>query len=132
MIRPYQRFIQMARRELGLDDQTYRDFLENAAGRRSTKDMTDRELWRVVEALKKKGLVFESKVKPDGPQAGLVRHLWLELKNEGVLRDASERALRSYVRRITGCDRMEWLNNRQMNTLIESLKSWLARLEETA
>ncbi|MDR1945684.1 MAG: regulatory protein GemA [Desulfovibrio sp.] len=137
----YQRFIQMTRRSLGMDDETYRQFLESVTGKRSTTEMTQKQRYRVVEELKRLGMTFApaaSGAKPaskkdaprDGsPQARLVRHLWLKLKGYGVLRDSSERALLAYVKRITGVDRMEWLRPPQMNTLIETLKQWVDRVE---
>ena len=123
----------MARRRLGLDDDTYRDFLESVTGKRSTTKMTQKERWRVVEALKEKGVAFDSKAKgksddatrDNSPQSRLARHLWLKLKGYGVLRDSSEWALLSYVERITGVKRMEWLTPAQMDRVIETLKQWV-------
>ena len=134
---PYQRFIKMSQRALGLDDDTYRDFLESVTGKRSTTKMTVKQRWRVVEELKAKGVRFESKTakgkkdadKDDSPQSRLVRHLWLKLKGYGVLRDSSEWALLAYVERITGYKRLEWCDNARMHKLIKSLEQWLERVE---
>jgi phage gp16-like protein len=136
----YQRFIQKARRDLGLDEETYRQFLESVTGQRSTRGMSRQERWRVVEALKEKGVAFESKTgkgrkdasKDDSPQAKLARHLWLTLKSYGVLRDSSEWALLAFVKRTTGVARFEWLNKGQMDKVIESLKQWVDREEAKA
>jgi phage gp16-like protein len=134
---PYQRFIKTAQRNLGLDDDTYRDFLENVTGKRSTTRMTVRQRWRVAEELKAKGMPFESRTKTgkkdadkdDGDQSRLVRHLWLKLKGYGVLRDSSEWVLLSYVERITGRKRLEWCGVRQIRDVTETLKKWVARVE---
>jgi len=134
----YQRFIQMARRKLGLDDETYRGFLASVTGKRSTKDMTVKERRRVVEELKVKGVAFAGgaggRHSPDArrdnsPQARLVRHLWLRLKAAGELRDSSEWALLAYCERITGHKRLEWCGPRLMDTLINSLRAWVDRVE---
>jgi phage gp16-like protein len=132
----YQRFIKMAQRSLGLDDDTYRDFLESVTGKRSTTAMTVKQRWRVVEALKDKGMRFESTkggrpdvAKDDAPQSRLIRHLWLKLKGMGVLRDPSERALLAYVKGMTGKPCMEWCRPDQLSTVIEALKKWVARIE---
>jgi phage gp16-like protein len=133
---PYQRFIKMAQRSLGLDDETYRDFLESVTGKRSTTKMTVKQRWRVVEELKAKGMRFDPKTpgkkdadKDDGAQSRLVRHLWLRLKGRGVLRDSSEWALLAYVERVTGYKRLEWCDNARMHKLIKSLEQWLERVE---
>ena len=141
----YQRFIKMTQRSLGLDDDTYRDFLEAVTGKRSTTEMTLKQRWRVVEALKAKGVAFESTKsakfggtkaarrpdapRDDRPQSRLIRHLWLRLKDLGVLRDPSERALLAYVKGITGNVRMEWCQPEQLATVIETLKKWIGRVE---
>jgi phage gp16-like protein len=126
----------MTRRNLGLDDDTYRDFLESVTGKRSTAKMTVKQRWRVVEELKRKGVRFEPKRRGGdasmdaGDQSRLVRHLWLKLKSYGVLRDSSEWALLSYVERVAGVKRLEWCNDRQINRVIETLKKWVERVED--
>ena len=136
-----QRFIKMAQRKIGLDDDAYRDMLASITGKRSTRDMTKTERWRVVEALKGKGVRLDpvQRTARGGmdarqdkePQSKLVRHLWLVLKEHGILRDSSEWALLAYVERITGCKRLEWCNQAQINKVIETLKAWVERVEDT-
>jgi phage gp16-like protein len=131
----YQRFIKMAQRKLGLDDETYRNFLEDVTGKRSTTQMTTKQRWRVVEELKRKGMNFESNgakndaAKDDLPQSRLARHLWLKLKGYDALRNASENALLAYVKRLTGKQRLEWCNAQQRNQVVETLKQWVDRIE---
>ena len=132
--RPMNQVIQIARRQLGLDDDTYQDFLKSITGKTSTRDMSDKELYLVVQALKKDA---GHKVGRPGDasqfqseHAKRARHEWLKLKNYGELRDSSERALLSYARRITKVSRMEWLKPSEMNLLIETLKNWVARVED--
>jgi phage gp16-like protein len=137
MVCAYQRFIQMARRRLGLDDETYRNLLESYTRKRSTKEMSPEERRRVVEALKAKGAHFGGKTarrgqdaaKASDPQSRLARHLWLRLKGYGVLRDASEWALLAYVERLTGKKRFEWCNRAETSKVIDALKAWVERIE---
>jgi phage gp16-like protein len=134
-----QRFIKMTQRSLGWDDDLYRDFLFGVVGKRSTTAMSKKELWRVMEELKRRGMPVQSQAKAktdyadarrgSRPQVRLIRHLWLTLKSGGVLRNSSERALLKYVKKITGTDRMEWCNTYQLNQVIEQLKNWVARIE---
>ena len=48
--------IRIAKAQLGMDEDTYRDFLKNTLGKRSLAGSTGKEQWKVVEALKEKGL----------------------------------------------------------------------------
>lgn len=135
-----QRFIKMTQRSLGLDDDTYRDFLEFVTGKRSTTKMTKMQRWRVVEALKAKGVKFvhagktakgeKDASRDQDEQSKLARHLWLTLKGYGVLRDSSEWALLAYVERITGLKRLEWCSRKQITKVIETLKKWVERVED--
>jgi phage gp16-like protein len=54
----------------------------------------------------------------------MVRGLWLELHQAGVVKDPSERALNRWVKRMTGVDALRWLTPAQMNSVIEALKKW--------
>jgi phage gp16-like protein len=64
------------------------------------------------------------------PQSKLIRHLWLRLHGIGVVRDPSEEALAHYVEGQTKVADLHWLDNRQASTIIEALKSWIARVED--
>ena len=130
------RLIQVAIRRLGLREEEYRDIYDNAVGKRSLRAMTGRELYRVFEALKSCGFVKDKVGKGagdaslcDDPQARKIRSLWLNLRDLGVLRDSSEAALLSYIKCRTRLERMEWLNAAQKSWIIESLKSWVDRVE---
>lgn len=128
--------IHVARRQLQMQDADYRAML---AGMRALEGVTSSaglsipKLKLVLEALKSKGFkVVPSNKKPsstlaDDPQSRLIRHLWLQLHKEGRVKDASETALASYVRRVTGVEQLQWLNRNQASSVIESLKSWANR-----
>lgn len=61
--------IHVGKKELGLDDDTYRDLLQAVAGKRSAKDLNITELNKVIRSLEQKGFKHESKrsfgTKPD-------------------------------------------------------------------
>lgn len=130
--------IHVAKTRLGLDDDSYQALLANVAnGETSCKAMTDAELKRVLLAMRQEGFTNTSSAAPKHdvkkcalPQAKKIRHLWLSLAAMGVLRDSSESALLSYVRRHTGIDRMEWCNATQLSSVIEALKLWIRRVEK--
>ncbi len=125
--------IHVGKRQLGLDDETYRAMLCNVTGRESTKDMTRRELLLVVDALTRAGFrVAKPGVTDRSPQAKKIRALWLELYDLGAVRDKSERALLAYVQRITGAEKTEWCTTEQLQSVIETLKAWGDRIEDEA
>ena len=134
--------IHVRKRHLGLDDNSYIDLIGSAVkGKTSCKNMTVAELKAVLLAMRQKGFVSTTPAssgskkndfsKCDSPQAKKIRHLWLCLANTGQLRDKSEKALLSYVKRLTGVGRMEWCNAMQLSSVIESLKLWLQRVTES-
>lgn len=126
------RLIHVAKRELALDDDTYRAALALAVpGKTSAKDMTIPELEKALEALKKKGFQVRrtagTRPLADDAQAKKIRALWLEMHAQGIVKRAEESALAAYVKRLTGVDALQWLNTDQASTVIETLKKWQAR-----
>lgn len=121
--------IHVARRELQLDEATYRQLLKTHCGGESLRAMSDAQLARIFAVMKKLGFKVTSKEPPAyDKQAALIRALWRELANSGAIRDGSLSALNKFVLRQTDIARLEWLNNQQASQVIEQLKKWLARV----
>ena len=58
--------IHVAKNELALDDSTYRAVIKNSTGKESSKDCTNPQLRKVLDALKTKGFsVTPKETKPD-------------------------------------------------------------------
>ena len=57
-----------------------------------------------------------------------IRALWLLLRDLGAVNNASEEALAAYVKRITGVDALQWIDGRQAERTIETMKKWAMRL----
>ena len=53
--------------------------------------------------------------------------LWMQLADAGQVDERSMAALGAFAKRQTGVDRLDWLNGRQEDLVIESLKQWLRR-----
>lgn len=127
--------IQACRRKVeGLgDDEPWRDFLERASGGRSLRDMTGPQLGKVLDALHRAGA---PKTSPrggrpryvDSKQLDMIRGLWIELADAGVVRSRSEDALSAFIRRQTRQD-MGALYPRQATAVIEALKAMRGRTE---
>lgn len=128
----------VAKRDLGLDDDTYRAVLVRVTGKRSSKDMTDRERQAVLDEFRRQGFkpalrqaqgAGRGKTKPlSGPYAKKAQALWIALWNLGAIEDKRDSALLAFVCRQTGIERTEWiLDARHGRAVIEALKAWCAR-----
>ncbi len=121
----------VAKKELGLDDATYRATLAQVTGKSSSAEMTEPERQKVLEHFRSKGFKGGSKGsrKPlEGAYAGKLQALWIAGYNLGLVRDRDDRALLAFVKRQTGLDHVRFLRHAQDATkAIEGLKGWLER-----
>ncbi|MFM5536746.1 gp16 family protein [Aeromonas veronii] len=145
------KIVQVGRRELGLDEEEYRALLEQVTGARSAKGMSAAKLEAVITAMK--GLGFKvkggaqvngrrsppSSAKVQAPEVRKVRAIWITMYNDGFVRDGSDDALGSYIKRMTananggaGISRPEWLTSAQAERVLEALKKWHIRLMTAA
>jgi phage gp16-like protein len=145
------KIVQVGRRELGLDEEDYRSLLESVTGARSAKGLSAAKLDAVITAMK--GLGFKvkggaqvagrrsppSSAKVQAPEVRKVRAIWITMYNDGFVRDGSDDALGSYIKRMTananggaGIARPEWLTSAQAERVLEALKKWHIRLMTAA
>ncbi len=130
--------VQIARRDLGLDEDTYRAMLSRITGRASASDCTDAQLGAVLDELKAKG--WKPKVVKGGriarlgkpatagqPVAKKARAMWISLHQLGVVRDPSEAALEAFACRQLGIERMRWMVASDGYAVIEALKAMAER-----
>lgn len=130
--------VQIARKEVGLDDVTYRAMLERITGRTSSADCTDQQLGLVLDEMKAKGwkpkvvsggrTARRPRAVADHPSAKKARALWLSLWNLGEIRDPSEAALEAFARRQLGVAQLQWADQGQCYKLIEALKGMAERV----
>ena len=126
------RLIHVAKRELCMEDDTYRSVLLRVGNSTSSKDLSVSKLEAVLEHFKKAGFKVVPKKKSNlsmasDPQSKIIRGLWLELHEKGIVNDPSEYALSKYVQRITSVSALQWLDAQVASRIIETLKSWLKR-----
>ncbi|WP_429097514.1 gp16 family protein [Aeromonas media] len=144
------RLVQVGRRSLGLDDETYRELLTQQSGKRSAAELTLQELDKVLLAMKGAGFkptvkrgVKGGKQKRLSPvsgtqvrmaEIGVIRAIWITMAKHGLLRDGSETALNHYVERQTvrlnkgvGVAEVAWLSEALVYPVLESLKNWHKR-----
>ncbi len=130
--------IHIAKKEMGLDDASYRNVLKAATGKESSKDLSERELERVLGKFKELGWKPKVAATSQGayrssrsakPNIRLIHELWNGLEIRGAV---SAAGLGAFVKRQTGVDNVEWLDTTQANKVIEGLKAWLGRVKRGA
>ncbi len=134
------KLIHVARRTLGLDDETYRAMLATVVpGKNSCRDMSLQELKKVVTALEDKGFTVKPAKKPRRMSAPSevslkIRMIWRVMFNDGFVRDGSDSGLDRFVKRHTskinggqGVASLEWLRGDMEANFLESLKQWHIR-----
>ncbi|MBG6240413.1 MAG: regulatory protein GemA [Candidatus Symbiopectobacterium sp. Clec_Harlan] len=129
----YLQLIYIAAHNLKLDDTTYRQMLHRLTGKTSAKALNIGQLAQVLNALKAKSFRIQptqptTKKQTDRPQLQKMQALWQAMADEGIVRDASAKALAHFVKRETGCDSPYWLDSQQASQIIEKLKQWQKRV----
>jgi phage gp16-like protein len=131
--------VHIARKQLALTDDSYRDVIERVTDRRSAAECDDRQLVAVIEEFKRLGWrdarktpVKGGRPLATGPQAGKARALWLSLWNLGEISDPAESVLAAFVRRQTGKEDLRFCHSGDFNKIVEGLKAMLSRAIEAA
>lgn len=119
--------IHIAKKQLGMEDDSYRHMLWSVARVRSAGELDFPGRKAVLAHLKACGFT-PKRVGASDPLSRKIRALWLRLKARGALRDPSEKALESYVEHQTSVKKLQWLSSEQAAQVIESLKAWERRV----
>lgn len=124
--------IHIIRQEIGLDDDDYRAMLRQIAGVDSSKQIRDyATMQAVIDHLR--GLRARYRRSPkqasNGKDAQLakIEVMWQLLVDAGVIHSPGPAALQRWAARVTGVNRMEWLESGHKGKLIEALKAWCDR-----
>ncbi len=132
--------IHVAKKQLALDDDLYRQIVERVSGKyraepvSSSGQMTPRERKALIEELRTRGFRHivrpewaEKPTAPGDAQTRKILALWAELAATGKLYDPSPKGLRALIKRQTGVEDGRWLTAVQANKVIECQKAMLAR-----
>ena len=129
------RLVHVAQRALKLDKETYRAALLTVTGGKkdSCSSMSAEELQLALDHFKRFGFKVRLKPRPSRPvdteaTSKKIRALWLLLRDLGAVSNPSEEALAAYVKRITGIEALQWIDDRQAERTIETMKMWAMRL----
>lgn len=113
--------IHIARKELGMDDDTYRLALSNMTGKTSTKGMTLQELKTVVEGFRSRGFVPKKigrRPRPPKDRAALMDKVEALLADKGL----SWNYAHSMALRMFKIKRVDWLDGDQLWRLVAALE----------
>lgn len=123
--------VHIAKKQLALADDDYRQILLDETTHNSAADCTEAELARVLARLQRQGFkplpVKGGKPAAQHPMAKKARALWISLYHLNVVRDPSEKALEAFASRQLGCARLDWANQGEGYRLIEALKDMATR-----
>jgi phage gp16-like protein len=120
--------VHVAKKEMGIDEDTYRGMMMDVTGKASLTQLSDREVEQLVEHFKTKGWQAKPKSGPltssrraDHPIAKKARALWISLHQLGAIKNNSEQALEAFAKKQLKCDRLQWTRQDHADGLIEAL-----------
>ncbi len=119
--------VHVAKKQLAMEDDSYRALLVRMTGKRSSAECSDAQLDAILGEFKRLGFTGEKPKTPRSDKAyvRMIYGIWKDLKP--FLNDHSVRALQSFVKRQTDVDAPEFLSPEEANDVIEGLKAWLVR-----
>lgn len=139
-IDPYRRRlygkIEVAKKELGLDDEAYRDVIAaQFPGKTSRTQLGTGQLVDLIEHFKSLGFKPRRAAPKRAGRKNLagsdtarkMRALWISLYHLGVISDPSESALGAFIKRQAKVDDAAFVTPEQGYKVIEALKFWAAR-----
>ena len=137
--------IHVAKRELSLDEDTYRSVLKGLTDKTSCSKMNMDELNQVLEHFKTAGFTVKKKNtskrtapklnRSVSPESGKIRAIWITMHQQGFVRDSSEQALDNYISRMLNRKKLggnisfhcQFLNSSQAVKILEIIKNWHKR-----
>lgn len=138
--KPELALIHTAKRALGLDDDQYRDLLEEWTGKRSAGALSPAQRQTVIEHLRRMGFEPRPNARSkavqkvvledaDEPQVRKIKAQWLALWRLGAVKNPSPQGLDAFVKRTVSIDKLSWTRPQHQRKLIEVLKRWTERVE---
>lgn len=130
--------VHIAKSRMGMDDETYRDWLAKNTGKRSSSDLSDRQLATLVQTLRTAGYLDEAPAtarviagkganRPTDAQWKTARGLVKKLGLDGGL---DGEAFASFVKRVGKVDNPRFLTKATMASVLVGLEKWWADREE--
>lgn len=132
--------VHIAKARMGMDDETYRAWLEKKTGKRSSSALSDAQLARLVSSLRAEGLLDEAPAtakviagkganRPTDAQWKTARGLAKKIGLDGGL---DGEAFASFVKRIAKVDNPRFLTKASMANVLIGLEKWHQQRAEKA
>ena len=121
--------IHMAKKDLAMDDATYRAMLRRTTGYDSTAHLKTADRTKVLAEMQRLGW----QPKPSGPHrasSNMLIAMWLVLYQQGKVRNRDTTALLAWASKTTGrtdLKTLDWLTAEQVTACKNGLKQWLKR-----
>lgn len=120
--------VQIARQQLNMVEDDYRQILFDQTGKTSLKECSEPQIARVLDAMKAKGFKpLPGKKAASHPMALKARALWISLYHLNAVHNPAEEALEAFAKRQLGCDKLQWARQSDAFRLIEALKNMAVR-----
>ena len=123
--------IHVAKKQLNLDDDTYRAICLRVTGKHSSAAMSEGERLRLIDEFRRQGFKTTSKggrKRLEGKFAGKLQALWIAGWNLGVFHNRADEALIKFVQGQTGLDDVRFVHHAfDARSAIEGLKKWIER-----
>lgn len=129
--RPLLAKIHIAKAQLNLDDDQYRNIVRRVTGKDSAAQCRYSQLVDLINEFKSLGWKTEKKKAfRRAPSDGIkkIYALWGELQAAGAIQSTDKTALDAFVKKYTGIDSVQWLQPAQQQKIIEILKQWIKRI----
>lgn len=123
--------IQIARKQLALEDDDYRSMLRREANVGSSSDLDDAGARRVMLWFENHGFRREAKPSTVGDRRPIVRKaraLWISLYQLDEVTNRSDRALDAFARKTAGKETLRFCTNGEAAKVVEALKAWAERV----
>lgn len=129
--RPLLAKIHIAKAQLNLDDDQYRNIVRRVTGKDSAAQCRYSQLVDLINEFKSLGWKTEKKKAfRRAPSDGIkkIYALWGKLQALGAVQSTDKTALDAFVKKYTGIDSVQWLQPAQQQKIIEILKQWIKRI----
>ena len=123
--------IHIGKARLGMDDDTYRAFLQRLTGKTSSKDMTTAQRALVLAEMTRLG-AFKDARRPLTRQQRACLGKWYDLRKRGIVHSKDKSSFNRYIKRYFGKNNLADLADDETNKLYNMLEGWLQDATETA
>jgi len=123
--------IHIAKKDLGLDDDTYRDILWTICRAKSSADLDSTKRFKLLAHFRHLGWkpTRTKKKKITDPKESKIWSLLYQIRDLGEIQTVTKTTVRKQVEKFTGCSDVRFCTEAQKSHVIECLKQWLARVK---